>query len=83
VILKPKGFRGLDFKVVRKGIHSPNPARIAKLVGSRAFTQDDNHFGVGLFLNPLLYFLPGFRLPAFWRTILEIKTPEALWGDLI
>jgi hypothetical protein len=42
-----------------------------------------NRFGVGLFLNPLINFLPGFKLPAFWRTILEIKTPEALWDDVI
>jgi hypothetical protein len=42
-----------------------------------------NRFGVGLFLNPPINFLPGFRPPAFGRTILEIKTLEALWGDLI
>jgi hypothetical protein len=78
VILKPKGFRGLNFKVVRKVICSPNPARISKLLGSRAFIPPRRDFGVGLFLNPLIDFLPGFRVPAVWRTILEIKTPEAL-----
>jgi len=49
------------------------------LVRSRAFTQTKNSFGVGLFLNPIINFLPGFRLTAFWRTILEIETPEALY----
>jgi hypothetical protein len=37
-----------------------------------------NSFGVGLFLNPIMNFLPGVRLPTFWRTIFEIKTPGPL-----
>ena len=62
---------------------APTRPEFLSWLGAGHSPKPRNRFGVGLFLNPIINFLPGFRLPALWRTILEIKTPEALWDDVI